>query len=128
MCSSDLQKIKKSGDTLDLQLVRNPDIITDVAAHRPRPFTVGFAAETEDVLGHARQKLERKRLDLVIANDVSRSDIGFGSDHNEVHVVSAEGEGVPLAGTKQAVARALVEDITRRLRAAQARSKGVLPA
>lgn len=114
------QKIKKTGETLELHLVRNPDIIADVAARMPRPFTVGFAAETEDVLRHARQKLLRKGLDLVIANDVSRSDIGFGSDHNEVHVVSADGDGAPLGGTKQAVARALVEDITQRLRAARA--------
>jgi len=122
------QKIKKTDETLELHLVRNPDIIADVAARKPRPFTVGFAAETEDVLRHARQKLVRKGLDLVIANDVSRSDIGFGSDHNEVHVVSADGDGAALGGTKQAVARALVEDITRRLRAAQALSAGALPA
>ena len=122
------QKIKKTGETLELRLVRNPDIIAAVAAHRPRPFTVGFAAETNDLLAHARQKLERKGLDLVIANDVSRSDIGFGSDHNEVRVISAAGDGEPQNGSKQAVARALIEDIAHRLHATRAQTAGALPA
>jgi phosphopantothenoylcysteine decarboxylase/phosphopantothenate--cysteine ligase len=122
------QKIKKTGETLELRLVRNPDIIAAVAAHRPRPFTVGFAAETNDLLVHARQKLEHKGLDLVIANDVSRSDIGFGSDRNEVRVVSASGDGEPQSGSKQAVARALVEDIAHRLHATRAQTSGALPA
>jgi phosphopantothenoylcysteine decarboxylase/phosphopantothenate--cysteine ligase len=122
------QKIKKTGETLELHLVRNPDIIAAVAAHRPRPFTVGFAAETNDLLVHARQKLERKGLDLVIANDVSRSDIGFGSDRNEVRVVSASGDGEPQSGSKQAVARALVEYIAHRLHATRAQTPGALPA
>lgn len=121
------QKIKKTGETLELHLVRNPDIIAAVAAHRPRPFTVGFAAETNDLLVHARQKLERKGLDLVIANDVSRSDIGFGSDHNEVQVVSITGESAPLAGTKRAVARALIAEISHRLRPDAAQPAGALP-
>jgi len=121
------QKIKKTGETLALHLVRNPDIIAAVAAHRPRPFTVGFAAETNDLLVHARQKLERKGLDLVIANDVSRSDIGFGSDHNEVQVVSIRGERAPLAGTKRAVARALIAEISHRLRPDAAQPAGALP-
>ncbi len=122
------QKIEKTGETLELRLVRNPDIIAAVAAHRPRPFTVGFAAETNDLLAHARQKLERKGLDLVIANDVSRSDIGFGSDHNEVRVISAAGDGEPQNGSKQAVARALIEDIAHRLHATRAQTAGALPA
>ena len=121
------QKIKKTGETLALHLVRNTDIIAAVAAHRPRPFTVGFAAETDDLLVHARQKLERKGLDLVIANDVSRSDIGFGSDHNEVQVVSITGESAPLAGTKRAVARALIAEISHRLRPDAAQPAGALP-
>jgi phosphopantothenoylcysteine decarboxylase/phosphopantothenate--cysteine ligase len=122
------QKIKKTGETLELRLVRNPDIISAVATHRPRPFTVGFAAETNDLLAHARHKLEKKGLDLVIANDVSRSDIGFGSDHNEVCVVSAAGDGEPRSGTKQAVARALVAEIADRLRGTQAQTAGALSA
>lgn len=121
------QKIKKTGETMELRLVRNPDIISEVAARRPKPFTVGFAAETIDVLIHARQKLERKGLDLVIANDVSRGDIGFGSDHNEVQVVSVTGESAPIAGTKHAVARALVAHISHRLHTDGAQPTGASP-
>lgn len=86
-------KMKKGKEeVMELHLVKNPDIVATVAGHAQRPFTVGFAAETRDVLQYARGKLARKKLDLIIANDVSRSDIGFNSDQNAVTVVSAEGE------------------------------------
>lgn len=88
------QKLKKQQDEEDLtlMLVRNPDIVATVARQTPRPFTVGFAAETEQLLAHARAKLVSKKLDLVIANDVSDSRIGFNSDQNQVTLVSAAGE------------------------------------
>ncbi|MEC8427747.1 MAG: bifunctional phosphopantothenoylcysteine decarboxylase/phosphopantothenate--cysteine ligase CoaBC, partial [Pseudomonadota bacterium] len=82
------QKIKKTGqDTMTIELVKNPDIVTAVANSQERPFTVGFAAETQDVVEYARGKLQRKNLDLVVANDVSRTDIGFNSDDNAVTLV-----------------------------------------
>jgi len=121
------QKIKKRHADLDLHLVRNADIVADVAARDPRPFTVGFAAETTDLLQHARSKLERKGLDLVIANDVSRADIGFDSDYNEVHVLSAEGESSLTRGTKTAIARVLVQEIGERLRRSKAHREGASP-
>jgi len=121
------QKIKKRHADLDLHLVRNADIVADVAARDPRPFTVGFAAETTDLLQHARSKLERKGLDLVIANDVSRADIGFDSDYNEVHVLSAEGESSLTRGTKTAIARVLVQEIGERLRRSKAHPEGTAP-
>lgn len=121
------QKIKKRHADLDLHLVRNADIVADVAARDPRPFTVGFAAETTDLLQHARSKLERKGLDLVIANDVSRADIGFDSDYNEVHVLSAEGESRLTRGTKTAIARVLVQEIGERLRRSKAHPEGAAP-
>lgn len=121
------QKIKKRHADLDLHLVRNADIVADVAARDPRPFTVGFAAETTDLLQHARSKLERKGLDLVIANDVSRADIGFDSDYNEVHVLSAEGESSLTRGTKTAIARVLVQEISERLRRSKAHPEGTAP-
>ncbi len=121
------QKIKKRQADLDLHLVRNADIVADVAARDPRPFTVGFAAETTDLLQHARSKLERKGLDLVIANDVSRADIGFDSDYNEVHVLSAESESSLTRGTKTAIARVLVQEIGERLRRSKAHPEGVAP-
>lgn len=76
------QKIKKSGAELTLKLQRNPDIVASIAALSPRPFTVGFAAETERLREHARGKLEAKGLDMIIANDVSDPAIGFNSDSN----------------------------------------------
>ncbi len=79
-------KLKKSDDrdTLTLTLVKNPDIIADVAAlpSEQRPFVVGFAAETQDVERYAQDKLARKGLDMIVANDVSQQGLGFGSDNN----------------------------------------------
>ena len=103
------QKIKKSAETLTIELVRNPDIISAVAAAAQRPFTVGFAAETQDVLSYARGKLERKGLDAIIANDVSDSAIGFNSDENEVVLITGESEqALPRMGKRQ-LATALIE-------------------
>ncbi|MCR9277962.1 MAG: bifunctional phosphopantothenoylcysteine decarboxylase/phosphopantothenate--cysteine ligase CoaBC [Pseudomonadaceae bacterium] len=91
------QKLKRSGgdSTLTLSLVENPDIIATLAkttsAERTTLF-VGFAAETNDVLKHAREKRIRKGLDMIVVNDVGRSDIGFGSDINVVTVIDDAGE------------------------------------
>ena len=105
------QKIKKQdkGDALTLKLTRNPDILAAVAASSARPtLVVGFAAETEALLDNARTKLDKKSVDLIIANDVSRTDIGFNSEQNQVVVVSRAGaEPMPL-GSKLQVAQALV--------------------
>jgi phosphopantothenoylcysteine decarboxylase/phosphopantothenate--cysteine ligase len=84
------QKIKKEGEHLQLDLVRNPDILAEVAGSSPRPeLVVGFAAESTQLLDHARQKLERKRLDLIVANDISRPDTGFDVDENQVWLVDS---------------------------------------
>ena len=83
------QKIKRSDDELTLRLVKNPDIVASVAAlEENRPFTVGFAAETEKLEVHARGKLENKQLDMVVANDVSKQGTGFGTDQNHVVLIS----------------------------------------
>jgi phosphopantothenoylcysteine decarboxylase/phosphopantothenate--cysteine ligase len=101
-------KIKKSQESLSIELKRTTDILATVSALPERPFCVGFAAETNDVLSYARGKLEKKKLDMVVANDVSRSDIGFQSDSNQVTVVTAGGEQeLPLA-SKQRVAQQLI--------------------
>jgi phosphopantothenoylcysteine decarboxylase/phosphopantothenate--cysteine ligase len=95
-------KIKKTGAQLTLQLGRTPDILAEVArlreAGRGPKVAVGFAAETEDLLANARDKLRRKRLDLIAANDVSASDAGFAVDTNRVTLLSADGsvETLPL--------------------------------
>jgi phosphopantothenoylcysteine decarboxylase/phosphopantothenate--cysteine ligase len=96
------QKIKKDGDRLTLQLGRTPDILAEVArlreAGRGPKVAVGFAAETEDLLENARDKLQRKRLELIAANDVSAADAGFAVDTNRVTLLSADGsiEALPL--------------------------------
>jgi phosphopantothenoylcysteine decarboxylase/phosphopantothenate--cysteine ligase len=102
------QKIKKTAGEMTLALVRNPDIVATVAARDPRPFTVGFAAETHDVLTYAKDKMQRKKLDMIVANDVADSAIGFSSDENAVTVIWSGGEQqIPRAG-KDAVARQIV--------------------
>ncbi|MDN2664919.1 bifunctional phosphopantothenoylcysteine decarboxylase/phosphopantothenate--cysteine ligase CoaBC [Psychromonas sp. 14N.309.X.WAT.B.A12] len=82
------EKMKKQTDTdsITLTLVKNPDIIADVASAADRPFCVGFAAETSDVEAYAKGKLERKNLDLIAANDVSVGTQGFNSDNNALTV------------------------------------------
>ncbi|HBO12241.1 MAG TPA: bifunctional phosphopantothenoylcysteine decarboxylase/phosphopantothenate--cysteine ligase CoaBC [Halieaceae bacterium] len=113
-------KIKKSEERLSLTLVRNPDIVATVAAADPRPFTVGFAAETRDLLAYARGKLERKGLDLVVANDVSAEGIGFNSDDNAVTLLWAGGEApLPRSG-KGSLARLIVQHIAERYSASRA--------
>ena len=103
------QKIKKGAeDNATLVLVKNPDIVAAVAASTPKPFTVGFAAETQDVLGYARAKMQRKGLDMIIANDVSDSGIGFNSNDNEVTVLWSDGEQALARANKPAIARQII--------------------
>ena len=86
------QKIKKDAATLHLDLQRNPDIIAEVAALKGAPLTVGFAAESEDLLANAQSKLEKKFLNLIVANDIGKPDIGFNSDENECWVLGKDVE------------------------------------
>jgi len=109
------QKIKKQQEQIQLTLVRNPDIVAAVAAHHPKPFTVGFAAETERVRDHALDKLERKNLDLIIANDVAAEGIGFNSNNNAVTVLWRQGELSFGERSKSQLARELIEVIAMRL-------------
>jgi phosphopantothenoylcysteine decarboxylase/phosphopantothenate--cysteine ligase len=105
------QKIKKTADNdgLTLQLVKNPDIIASVAAlQAPRPFTVGFAAETEKVAEYARQKLQKKNLDLICANDVSDPTLGFNSEQNAITVYSSTAEFALGQRSKTELAQALI--------------------
>lgn len=109
------QKIKKDAGTLSLELVRNPDIVTAVAGSRFPVFTVGFAAETRDVLAYARDKMTRKGLDMIVANDVSDREIGFNSDENEVTVLWEGGEQALQRAGKYTVATQIVALIAARL-------------
>lgn len=108
------QKLKKSTDSgkMLIQLVKNPDIVATIAQHAERPFTVGFAAETQQVVEYAQDKLERKNLDMIIANDVSDQRIGFNSDENAVTVVTAAGATALEQTSKSRLARALIARIS----------------
>ncbi|WP_067101487.1 bifunctional phosphopantothenoylcysteine decarboxylase/phosphopantothenate--cysteine ligase CoaBC [Marinomonas atlantica] len=108
------QKMKKTGDCDEMQLtlVKNPDVIATLSQEKAAKCMVGFAAETQDVIAYAKSKLERKGLDLIIANDVSRTDIGFNSDSNQVTVLSKNQQWTPPKEAKSALAVELVELIT----------------
>jgi phosphopantothenoylcysteine decarboxylase / phosphopantothenate---cysteine ligase len=102
------QKIKKSADTMDLNLVRNADILATVRAAHPALFMVGFAAETERVAEFARDKLTRKHLNLIAANQVGEG-LAFDVDTNALQVFWADGEQTIAQGPKQAVANQLAD-------------------
>ena len=76
------EKIKKSAETMQINLIKNPDIIADVAKLTSKPFIVGFAAETQDIEHYAVSKLTRKNLDMIAANNVAVAGQGFNSDDN----------------------------------------------
>lgn len=106
------QKIKKGMATsMQLHLVKNPDIIAEASKHLERPFTVGFAAETHNQEEYANKKLIEKELDMIAMNDVSRQDIGFNSDENSLRVLWSEGERVIEKASKLAVADQLLDNI-----------------
>lgn len=116
------QKIAKADGPLILTLRRTRDILADVGAlpsrAQGRPVLIGFAAETHDVVAHARGKLERKKADLIVANDVSRTDAGFDVDQNAVTLISAtDVTEVPLQ-PKLGVARHILDRVEQLLPAA----------
>ena len=102
------QKIKKQGDTMSIVLTKNTDIVSAVSSAYPGCYVVGFAAETSDVQQYAKDKLQSKNLDAIIANDISRSDIGFNSDENEVHWIDAESSTLFDKRSKTQLARDLI--------------------
>jgi phosphopantothenoylcysteine decarboxylase/phosphopantothenate--cysteine ligase len=112
------QKMKKddSGRVPVLEMVENPDILATVARlpEAERPYCVGFAAESHDILRHARDKRARKGVPLIVANDGPAT---FGRDHNALVLVDAAGEQALPPGDKLMLARALVAEIARRLAA-----------
>ena len=120
--STHAEKIKKLHDDLSLALVRNPDIITEVAKSANKPFVVGFAAETQELEMYAKQKLERKRLDMIAGNDVSDSDIGFDSQENALEVYWPGGHCSLERDTKTTIARRLIGLVAERYASTDKRS------
>ncbi len=102
------QKIKKKDATMTLELIRCPDILASVAALEVAPFTVGFAAETENVIEYARGKLEKKKLDMIVANRVG-GDCGFDRDDNAATVLWNDGKRVFPTTSKVELSRNLIE-------------------
>ena len=109
------EKIKKSADTMTITMIKNPDIVADVAALTDnRPFTVGFAAETQNVAAYAKDKMQRKKLDMICANNVATSGQGFNADANALSVFHQD-PGQPIAvnelplADKTVLAQSLIE-------------------
>lgn len=112
------QKMKKgASDILTLTLVKNPDIVASIAARNPKPFTVGFAAESENVCEYARSKLVRKNLDLIVANNISDSSIGFNSDDNAVTLIDEQSETDISQRSKHQLARELIARFAQKITA-----------
>jgi phosphopantothenoylcysteine decarboxylase/phosphopantothenate--cysteine ligase len=108
-------KMKKTDDSMTIALTKNPDIVATVAALPDKPYMVGFAAETNDLENYARKKLLNKRLDLIVANDVSNEHIGFNSDDNQVTLVGQDWlKTLPLM-SKSSLAKFLIEYLSARL-------------
>ncbi|PKQ17263.1 MAG: bifunctional phosphopantothenoylcysteine decarboxylase/phosphopantothenate--cysteine ligase CoaBC [Actinobacteria bacterium HGW-Actinobacteria-7] len=121
------QKLKKDSAALTIELVRNPDILASLGNDKGGRLLVGFAAETTDVVAHAHAKVTAKNLDLVVANDVSDSSLGFGTDDNVVWFVAHESQEELCRMPKRMIARALWDRIASDARAATAkRTKGDL--
>ena len=111
------QKIKKNADEMTITMVKNPDILAEVAAENDRPFCVGFAAETNDVIDYARGKLERKNLDLIAANHVGSDETGFGTPDNAITLISRDDVVELPKKDKFALARDLIQEISKRHKA-----------
>ena len=106
------QKVKKGEGDWQLTLVRNPDILAELGARKQGQILVGFAAETNDIEQNALGKLARKHLDMIVANDLTDAESGFGVDTNKVTIYHADGQcqRLPMM-SKKAVADALLEQI-----------------
>jgi phosphopantothenoylcysteine decarboxylase/phosphopantothenate--cysteine ligase len=108
------QKIKKTEEELTLTFTKNPDILADVAKLQQATFTVGFAAETQDVARYAKQKLEKKNLNMIAANDVSQQGLGFNSDKNALTIYWNGGEKSLNVADKGILAEQLLAVVAQR--------------
>lgn len=109
------QKIKKQSDSLEITLEKTADIVSDIADSFSQLFVVGFAAETRDVENYAREKLQRKKLNAIVANDVSRQDVGFNSDDNEACWITADSSQLFNKRSKAQLARDIVSAIAEQI-------------
>ena len=108
-------KVKKTnGSMTHLELEKTPDILSNLQKIQTHQFIVGFAAESRDVINYAREKLQRKKLDMIVANDISNSDTGFASSTNAVTLIAKDGteENIALA-PKRDIADRILDQILR---------------
>ena len=109
-----LKKIKKKLPLLSMVLIKNPDILKELGRRKKDQVLVGFAAETHDWVKNAKKKINDKKLDWIVLNDVSRSDIGFESQKNEVHLINAQGdETLYKKQAKTALAKKILKRVSK---------------
>ena len=110
-------KLKKDGSNaaMTLELKENQDILKSVSELKERPYVVGFAAETEDLIENAEKKLKNKKLDLIVANDVSDKEIGFDSDQNEVTLITHKGKELIQRQNKKKISKKIIDFISKRI-------------
>lgn len=110
---ADIKLKKTSEDEISVQLVKNPDILKEICANkREEQIVIGFCAESENLLENAKEKITKKSCDFLVANDISRSDIGFSSDFNEVHILDKSGNIEKIERcTKNEIAKQILEKI-----------------
>ena len=110
-------KIKKDGSksSMVLELKENRDILNSVSELKDRPYVVGFAAETDNLIDNAKKKLTNKRLDLIVANDVSDKNIGFDSDDNEVTLITQKEQKLLERQNKKKISNKIIEFISGRI-------------
>ncbi len=109
------KRLRKTADSIELKLEKNVDIVSAVADNFNDLYVVGFAAETQDIETYARDKLARKKLDAIVANDVSRTDVGFNADDNEAWWITADSSQAFSKRSKAQLARDIIEAISERL-------------
>ena len=110
-------KIKKNKDEiLDITLTKNPDILSSISEKYPDKFIVGFAAETQNVEDNAKDKLNNKNLNMIVANDVSDTSIGFDSDNNEVMIITQNKSILAKKDSKLNIARNIIDLITKEIK------------
>ncbi len=108
-----INKIKKTSNIKSIQLTENKDILASVCKLKDKPICIGFAAETENLIANAKQKLKNKKCDAIILNDISNSEIGLKSDENEVHFISEKNSEKIDKNSKQIIAEIIINKIAK---------------
>lgn len=110
------QKIKKEGKSQTFRLIRTSDILESIGKNKGKRLVVGFAAESENIAENAMKKAKKKNLDIIVANDITKKDTGFGSDYNEVIFLFPDGTAVPMGKrTKSEISAALLDMLEEKL-------------